>query len=435
MRKETVEIKKMGINGEGIGYVNQKVVFVKGALLGEQVEVEIVASNKNYEEGKLCSISKRSTHRCKPKCEQSDTCQGCSLLHMPYRDQLRYKEDIVKQSLRKYTNYNLSSCTFRSIVPCPPADGFMTSINVPIVRFKNTITFGIYQRNTQHLTVIAKCMKLDLEMQACLEKLSAIFTIHGCKTYSDRTKTGLRFLKMRRVDKALQAVIITGRDALPEAVIADIKKIKQVKGLFVSRNTSRYQNFEDAGYTKIFGETKLPWYYNDHKYLVSIKSLSASNYLMDTHKMDAMLGMVSDSQRILSIGCGIGAMELESQKEVVAFDAVKSHIEDAKVNQKWAKNTQVKFIYNNVEQQVVSHAKQKKYDTFVLQGDDTINEEIIESIIHSKAKYIIYSSDVHFTMAKNLASLQRYYRLLEVITIDSDKYTPYVTTLVKLQRK
>ena len=105
------------------------------------------------------------------------------------------------------------------------------------------------------------------------------------------------------------------------------------------------------------------------------------------------------------------------------------------MNQKWAKNTQVKFIYNNVEQQVASHAKQKKYDTFVLQGDDTINEEIIESIIHSKAKYIIYSSDVHFTMAKNLASLQRYYRLLEVITIDSDKYTPYVTTLVKLQRK
>ena len=30
--KTTVEIKKMGINGEGIGYINRKIVFIKGAL-------------------------------------------------------------------------------------------------------------------------------------------------------------------------------------------------------------------------------------------------------------------------------------------------------------------------------------------------------------------------------------------------------------------
>ena len=28
-----VEIKKLGINGEGIGYINRKITFVKGALL------------------------------------------------------------------------------------------------------------------------------------------------------------------------------------------------------------------------------------------------------------------------------------------------------------------------------------------------------------------------------------------------------------------
>ena len=35
--KTTVEIKKMGINGEGIGYINRKIVFIKGALLNEEV--------------------------------------------------------------------------------------------------------------------------------------------------------------------------------------------------------------------------------------------------------------------------------------------------------------------------------------------------------------------------------------------------------------
>ena len=34
-----VTIKKMGINGEGIGYIDRMPVFVPGALCGEEVEI------------------------------------------------------------------------------------------------------------------------------------------------------------------------------------------------------------------------------------------------------------------------------------------------------------------------------------------------------------------------------------------------------------
>ena len=47
--KKIVEIKKLGINGEGIGYVNRKVCFIKGALVGEKVEADIQqVNNKNF---------------------------------------------------------------------------------------------------------------------------------------------------------------------------------------------------------------------------------------------------------------------------------------------------------------------------------------------------------------------------------------------------
>ena len=47
--KTTVEIKKIGINGEGIGYINRKIVFIKGALLNEEVEIDAKQyNNKNY---------------------------------------------------------------------------------------------------------------------------------------------------------------------------------------------------------------------------------------------------------------------------------------------------------------------------------------------------------------------------------------------------
>ena len=55
--KTTVEIKKMGINGEGIGYINRKIVFIKGALLNEEVEIDAKQyNNKNYYFGDLIRV-------------------------------------------------------------------------------------------------------------------------------------------------------------------------------------------------------------------------------------------------------------------------------------------------------------------------------------------------------------------------------------------
>lgn len=53
MRKEQVEIKKLGINGEGIGYVNKKICFINNALPGEIVEAEIVFDNKRFLKGNV----------------------------------------------------------------------------------------------------------------------------------------------------------------------------------------------------------------------------------------------------------------------------------------------------------------------------------------------------------------------------------------------
>ena len=41
-----VTIKKTGINGEGIGYIDRMPVFVPQALIGEEVEIRIVDKQK-----------------------------------------------------------------------------------------------------------------------------------------------------------------------------------------------------------------------------------------------------------------------------------------------------------------------------------------------------------------------------------------------------
>ena len=65
--KKNVEIKKLGINGEGIGYIDRKIVFVPGALPQEEVIVEIIKQTRTYSEGKLLQVVKPSKDRVTPE--------------------------------------------------------------------------------------------------------------------------------------------------------------------------------------------------------------------------------------------------------------------------------------------------------------------------------------------------------------------------------
>ncbi|EJX00348.1 OssF, partial [gut metagenome] len=67
--KFILDIKRLGINGEGIGYYNKLAIFVKNAIPGEGVDIEIVKLLPNMAFGKVVSYKKQSPFRVTPKCE------------------------------------------------------------------------------------------------------------------------------------------------------------------------------------------------------------------------------------------------------------------------------------------------------------------------------------------------------------------------------
>src|SRR5699024_8387021 len=72
-----VTIKKMGINGEGIGYIDRMPVFVPGALCGEEVEITVTEKNGRFAKGKLVRILHRSPKRVRPICSIQRRCGAC----------------------------------------------------------------------------------------------------------------------------------------------------------------------------------------------------------------------------------------------------------------------------------------------------------------------------------------------------------------------
>ena len=59
----TVEIKDIGIGGEGIGKVDGYTLFIKDAIVGDVVEAKIMKAKKNYGYAKLMNIIQSSDER------------------------------------------------------------------------------------------------------------------------------------------------------------------------------------------------------------------------------------------------------------------------------------------------------------------------------------------------------------------------------------
>ena len=77
-------IKRLGINGEGVGYFKKQVVFVPGALPGEEVVVEATKVHPKFAEAKIKNIRKKSEFRVQPQCPVYEECGGCQLQHLRY---------------------------------------------------------------------------------------------------------------------------------------------------------------------------------------------------------------------------------------------------------------------------------------------------------------------------------------------------------------
>ena len=66
----TLTITDIAFGGEGVGRVEQFVVFVPFVLVGEEVEAELVEVKKQFARAKLLRVVKASPHRVAPRCRR-----------------------------------------------------------------------------------------------------------------------------------------------------------------------------------------------------------------------------------------------------------------------------------------------------------------------------------------------------------------------------
>lgn len=434
MRKERVEIKKLGINGEGIGYINKKICFINNALPGEVVEVEVLGDNRKFLKGNVVKYIKTSPHREESFCREDKYCQGCSLTALAYNQHLPYKKGVLKDALKKYSEFDVEKLPIKSVLKSSINKGYKKVVSLPITYFKGKIGTGIYQRESKYLTFMSKCPMQDALINETLMKIEDILNEHKVRDYNDKVKKGLRFIRMRNIDGQIQILFVTGTDGLDETVTKEISNIEAVKSIFLTINTTRHQEFELQGYKKIYGQSMLSFKCFDQQYLYSVKSEFPVNPEMEIVKLNTMKSWISPNASVLSINCGIGLMELSMNNDIVAIDEKNYHIKDAKENAKFLHKDHVEFICKNVDEAVISQCKKRKFDVAVVRSEE-LSQAMKQSFILSKVEDIIYVSDHPSALAKDLEELKKYYDIESIVPLDTFPYSSKLETIVKLKRK
>ncbi len=124
----TLAIHDIAFGGEGVGRVDDFVVFVPFVLTGETVEVEITEVKKNFARARLLHVVQPSPERVEPACRYFGQCGGCQYQHVEYAAQLRWKHKQVADLFQRIGGF--AQALIAPVIPCPQPYGYRNRIMI-----------------------------------------------------------------------------------------------------------------------------------------------------------------------------------------------------------------------------------------------------------------------------------------------------------------
>ena len=96
-----IRIESIAFGGEGVGRVDNFVVFVPFAAPEDELEAEIVKLKKKFARGKILQIIRPSPIRVSPLCRYYENCGSCCYQHLSYEHLLKIKRKQVEEAFSK----------------------------------------------------------------------------------------------------------------------------------------------------------------------------------------------------------------------------------------------------------------------------------------------------------------------------------------------
>jgi 23S rRNA (uracil1939-C5)-methyltransferase len=396
-----IKIEKLDHYGKGIGYSNDKIVFVNNALPEEIVDIKIVKDKKSYSEAIVLEYIKTSDKRVKPKCQYYQVCGGCDIMHMDYDEQHAFKLNKVKEIINKYTK--VDSSLIKEII----YDKQYNYRNKIVLRVNGKV--GYYKKGSNEIVNIDNCLIADPSINEVILKLNEIdlFDINE--------------ITIRKLDKIMILVDLS-----------QDRKLDSFIELFNKANIVKKVNNE---YSLVHGNNYISTKINDIEFRVSIESFFQVNNEVTNLLYSKIIDYAKESKNVLDLFCGTGTIGMVISKdvdEVTGIEINSQAISDALVNKEINYIKNVNFINGDV----YNHLDDlKDIDLVIVDPPRSgLADKTIKQIMEMNPKKIIYVSCDPITLARDMNKLDKYL-VKEVTLFDMFPNTHHVESLVVLENE
>lgn len=159
-------IDSLANSGDGVGRVDNKVIFVPYTSPGDRVRVELLTNKKSFARARLIEIVSPSPHRVSPPCPYYGKCGGCDMQHLDYATQIFWKRENLLSCLSKIAKLEDLSCV-REVMPSPHLYHYRNRLQIHLD------ANGPYflQKNSHNPVYIDRCLIAE---EAINEKLNDI---------------------------------------------------------------------------------------------------------------------------------------------------------------------------------------------------------------------------------------------------------------------
>jgi 23S rRNA (uracil1939-C5)-methyltransferase len=467
-------IEKLIYGGDGLTRLpadehgRGKTVFLPFVLPGEEVEASVAESRSGFARAKLESILTPSPERVDPGCPYFTRCGGCHYQHIDYAAQLKYKSEILRETLRRTAKFELQQeIVLHSAEPW----GYRNRTRMQ-VRHDPQFALGYFQHSSHALLPVESC---PISSPLINRAIAAVWTlgrqaaipdaVHGLQFFANHDDTKLLVEcyvrpdaaparlksavdRQKAISRQPSAVstkneqVQTGAKAVQPFAAALRRSLPELTGMVVfATSLVEDESRQRAPLTsthpepsQAIGEDSLTYRAAGEEYRVSGGSFFQTNRFLIDELIQTVVGNQTGRAALdLYAGAGLFAKQLARNfDQVIAVEASPHSFADLRVNVPH----NVKCLSITTETFLAERAAKLAPDLVVLDPPRAgLGEKAAKALAGMSASRVTYVSCDPATLSRDLKLLlESGYRVEQVHLIDLFPQTYHMETVLHLAR-
>jgi len=417
-------ITDLNSHGKGVSRHNDKVVFVAGALPGEEVTVQRMVRSRKFDQAKVVEIHKPSEYRVQPKCDVFEQCGGCALQHLDSHQQILHKEKQLIEDLRRIGKVEPEHI-FEPLAASSWSYRRRARLGVRYVPKKGKVLIGFRERFSNYITNMDTCPILDTRINALLPELSQLIESLSIQRHVPQIEVSAgdnAVALVFRIMEDLSDVDMTLFTLFDEKY-KDVHVYLQRGGLDTVEGLQDYPSLEYA----LTDDLSM-----DFQPIDFVQVNADLNKLMIQRALNAL--QLNTEQTVLDLFCGLGNFTLpmaQLAKEVVGVEGEQSLVKRAQANMAKHDIQNVSYHIANLFEDFSKADWVRKFDTILIDPPRAGAELVCQNIEVFNANRIVYISCHPGSLARDSGILvnEKGYRLESAGVMDMFPHTAHVESI------